>query len=146
MAQHRMNCRRSGVRPSPESPGQLEPAGARGVSVEERPVPDVDQFGKPAGFGTEASTSSTSFSEVDRYEVDGGDLARVRSADLAIESNGEAQVGVGGTTFGPFTGSVDVSIPLDPSVLVEGGLVRVLHRSTDGNSTTTRALVVAAEV
>jgi hypothetical protein len=141
-----MNCRRSGVRPSPESPGQLEPAAARGVSVEETAVPDVDRFGKPAGFGTEAATTSTSFVEVDSYNVPAGSLARVRSASLSLEPNGEAQVGVDGTTYGPFTGGLDVEIPLDPSVLVEGGLVRVLHRSTDGNSTTTRALVVASEV
>jgi hypothetical protein len=146
MASHRMNCRRSGVRPSPESPGQLEPASARGVSVEETAVRDVDQLGQPAGFGTEAATAATTFEEVDSYSVGPSDLARIRSASLSIESNGEALVGVDGTTFGPFTGAVDVDVPLDPSVLTEGGLVRVLHRSTDGNSTTTRALVVVSEV
>jgi hypothetical protein len=146
MAQHRMNCRRSGVRPSPESPGQLEPASSRGVSVEETAIPDVDRFGKPAGFGTEASTSSTSFEVLDTYSVPAGSLARVRSASVSLDSEGEALIGVDGTTFGPFTGGVDVEVPLDPSVLVEGGLVRVLHRSTSGNSTTTRALVVASEV
>jgi len=146
MPEHRMNCRRSGVRPSPEAPGELEPASARGVSVEERPVPDVDQLGKPAGFGTEASTSSGSFVELGSYEVPEGSLARVRSASVSIESNGEAIVGVGGVSFGPFTGAVDVEIPLEPSVLVEGGLVRVLHKSTDGASTTTKAIVVASEV
>jgi hypothetical protein len=114
--------------------------------VEETAVPNVDQYGQPAGFGTEATTSSTSFVEVDSYSVGPSDLARVRSASLSIESNGEALVGVDGTTFGPFTGAVDVDIPLDPSTLTEGGLVRVLHQSTDGNSTTTRALVVVSEV
>jgi hypothetical protein len=73
-------------------------------------------------------------------------LARVRSASVSLDADGEALIGVDGTTFGPFSGGVDVEIPLDPSVLVEGGLVRVLHRSTSGNSTTTRALVVASEV
>jgi hypothetical protein len=114
--------------------------------VEEEAIRDVDRFGRPAGFGTESSTSMTSFVEVGTYQVPNGGLAELREASLSIQGNGEALIGVDGVTFGPFTGSVDISVPLEPSVLTEGGLVRVLHRSTDGNSTTTRALVAVAEV
>jgi hypothetical protein len=116
------------------------------VSVEESFVADVDERPQPAGFGTEASTSAQSFSEVASYTVPSQTLARLREATLSIESNGEARVSVGGVVYGPYTGAVDVSIPLDPAVLTEGYQVRVFHQSTDGNSTTTKAQLVVLEV
>lgn len=146
MAQHRMNCRRSGVRPTAETDASEPPAVPRGVSVEEGFVPDVDQLPKPAGFGTEASTSSTSFQLLDTYTVPGGSLAKLGEASLSIASNGEAKIGVAGTEFGPFTGAVDITVGLAPSTLTKGYQVKVFHRSTDGASTTTRALVSVGEV
>jgi hypothetical protein len=146
MAQHRMNCRRSGVRPAPDSPGPAEPFTARGVSVEEGLAPDVDVLPQPAGFGEEASTSQQSFQEIAQYTVPAKSLSRLREASLSIESNGEAKVTVSGTTYGPYTGATDVSVPLDPAVLTEGHQVRVFHQSTDGNSTTTLAQLVTLEV
>lgn len=146
MASHRMNCRRSDVRPDaavgPSSPSAV----ARGVSVEESFQPDVDELPTPGGFGTEASTSSTSMVLLDSYTVDAGDLARLGSASLSIQANGEAQVSVGGTEYGPYTGATDIEIPLEPSVLTAGYQVRVHHRSTNGNSTTTKAQLVLGEV
>jgi hypothetical protein len=116
------------------------------VSVEESFQPDVDTLPIPGGFGTEASTSSTTLVLLDSYTVDAGDLARLRSASLSLESNGEAQVTVAGAEYGPYTGASDIEIPLEPSVLTAGYQVRVHHRSTDGNSTTTKAQLVLGEV
>lgn len=102
--------------------------------------------GEPAGFGTEASTSSTSDVELDTYRVPTGRTARLVEASLSIESNGEATVHVAGLEFGPFTGSIDVTLPFDRAHLTEGDSVKVTHESTDGASTTTRAAVTAREV
>lgn len=146
MPSHRSLRRPRDVRPEPSIARQPEPSSARGVAVEETFVPDVDELPKPAGFGTEASTSAQSFSEVDEYTVPAGALARLREASLSLESNGEARLSVGGTVYGPYTGATDISIPLDPCVLTEGYQVRVFHQSTDGNSTTTKAQLVVGEV
>lgn len=116
------------------------------MSVEESFVPDVDELPQPAGFGTEATQSSQVFGTVAEYTVPPKTLARLREATLSIASNGEAVISVAGTRYGPYFGAVDVTIPLDPAVLTEGYQVRVAHRSTDGNSTTTRAQLVALEV
>jgi len=141
-----MNCRRSGVRP-PADTGRTEPSAlARGVSVEETYQPDVDTLALPGGFGTEATTSSTAFALVDSYEVEAGELAELKEASLSIASNGEATLSVAGTEYGPFSGSVDVSIPLEPAVLTAGYQVRAFHRSTDGNATTTKALLTVGEI
>jgi hypothetical protein len=141
-----MNCRRSGVRPDADT-GRAEPSAvARGVSVEETFQPDVDRLPLPGGFGTESSTSSTSFELVDSFVVDAGELAELREAALSVESNGEAKLSVAGTEFGPYTGSLDISIPLEPAVLTAGYQVRAFHRSTDGSSTTTRAQLTLGEV
>jgi len=146
MPEHRMNCRRSGLRPDATA-DRTEPSDvARGVSVEETFQADVDVLPLPGGFGTEASTSSSSFVLVDSYEVDAGEIAELQEASLSIASNGEAKVSVAGTEYGPFSGGVDVSVPLEPGVLTAGYQVRAFHRSTDGNSTTTRALLSVGEV
>lgn len=146
MAPHRRGERGREVRPRPDSPGSLEPSAARGVAVEEGLVPDVDRLPTPAGFGTEASRSTQSFGLLDEYEVPAGSVAHLREASLSIESNGEAKISVAGTTYGPYTGSLDISVPLDPAILTPGSKVRVHHQSTDGNSTTTRAQLSVLEV
>lgn len=146
MAVHRMNCRRSGIRPGTDRVVTSVDPVARGVSVEETFVPSVDVLPKPDGFGTEASTTSTTFEEIEQYTVPAGSVGRLRELALSIESNGEAKVTVAGTTYGPFTGAVDVSVPLDDGVLPPGYQIRAHHQSTDGNSTTTRATVVVLEV
>lgn len=146
MVEHRGLSRRTTVRPPAPARGSRRSPTAAGTSVEEGFVPSVDVLPKPAGFGTEASTSQQSFQQIEEYEVPAKSVARLRELSLSIESNGEAKVSVAGTTYGPFTGAVDVSVPLDDSVLPPGYQVRVHHQSTDGTSTTTRATVVALEI
>lgn len=146
MPHNRFDNRRSGVRASPLSDTSQDGTVARGVSVEETFQPDVDELPRPAGFGTEASTSAQSFSVVDEYSVPPKTLAYVREVSASVESNGEVILGVPGTNFGPFTGQTDVAVPLDPGVLTEGDTIRVLHQSTDGTTTTTQAQVVVLEV
>lgn len=115
---------------------------ARGEATEEAP----GEPGEPAGFGTETSTTQTADVELDSYQVPMGRTARLIEASLAIEANGEASVHVNGTTYGPFTGSLEVSLPFDGAYLTEGSTVKVTHESTDGASTTTRASVTVKEV
>jgi hypothetical protein len=119
---------------------------SRGVSVEEGFLPEVDVLPRPAGFGTEASTSQQTLQELETYTVPAKTVARLSELSLSIQGNGEAQVSVAGTVYGPFTGALDVTIPLQNGVLPEGYQIRVSHQSTDGNETTTRATVVALEV
>jgi len=146
MAEHRMNCRRSGVRAPTTTAGAQDGLTARGVAVEEGLIPDVDELPLPAGFGEEVETSDTKTQVVASYEPPENSIARLGEVSVSIESNGEALVSVSGTVYGPFTGSLDVAVPLDTAVLSPGYQVRVFHQSTDGNSTTTRATVVALEV
>lgn len=146
MPSHRLQARRGGVRPAAGSDAPQDSTAARGVSVEETFLADVDTLPQPAGFGVESSTSQQSFQLVDEYEVPALTLARLRELSLSIESNGEAKVSVAGVTYGPYTGATDVSVPLDPAILTEGHLIRVHHQSTDGTSTTTQAQVVVLEV
>lgn len=146
MVSHRSRARTSVARPEPVGDGRASRAAASGQSVEEGFAPSVDVFPKPDGFGTEASTSSSTFVLLDEYVVPDGHVARLREASLSIEGNGEAKISVAGTTYGPFTGSVDVAVPLDDSVLPAGYHIRVHHQSTDGTSTTTKTVVVALEI
>jgi hypothetical protein len=73
-------------------------------------------------------------------------LARLREVSIALESNGQGSITVAGTEFGPFSGAVDVTLPLDPSVLTQGYQVRVFHQSTDGSTTTTRTTLSVGEI
>jgi len=146
MSSHRMNCRRSGIRPEPaQTPAEPDPA-ARGVSVEETFISDVDELPRPAGFGTEASTSDQTSVLVDEYVVPAQSIAEITDISVAISGNGQATIAAPGVSYGPFTGGVDISVPLEGSKLSPGDRVRVFHQSTDGNSTTTRALLAALEV
>lgn len=115
---------------------------ARGETTEEAP----GEPGEPAGFGTEASTSSTDDVELDTYEVPEGRTGRLIEAAIDVESNGEATVHVNGIEYGPFTGIVSVNLPFDGAFLTEGSLVKVTHESTNGTSTTTQASVTVQEV
>lgn len=146
MPSHRSDGRRGGARPDPVRTASDVDRAAAGISVEEGFVPDVDTFPSPAGFGTEVSTSSTTNETVATYTVPDQTVAYLREASLALESNGQAQVSIAGTTYGPYTGAGDVSIPLDPGALTPGSNVRVVHQSTDGSSTTTKAQLVVVEV
>lgn len=121
-------------------------SGAAFSPVDEGLFADQSVLPRPAGFGTEASTSSTSFQLIDEYSVPADSVGRLSELSISIQSNGEAKVSVSGTTFGPFTGALDVTIPLTNSTLTEGYDIRAFHRSTDGNSTTTRATTVVLEV
>jgi hypothetical protein len=114
--------------------------------VEETVVRDVDELPRPAGFGTEAETTQHSSVEIDSYVVPAGALAEIVEVALSLEGNGQATVAVSGVSYGPYTGAVDVSVPLEGSRLTAGGRVRVFHQSTDGASTSTLAQVVALEV
>lgn len=115
---------------------------ARGETTEQAP----GEPGEPAGFGTEASTTSTSDVLLDSYTVPENRTGRLVEASLSIEDNGEATVHINGTEYGPFTGAVDVSLPFDGAFLLPGNSVKVTHESTDGNSTTTKAAVTAQEI
>lgn len=146
MGSHRGQTRRVGVRPQPTMDGPRDAAVARRTSVEEELSGPVDLFGRPDGFGTEASRSAQTFTVLDEYTVPDGQLALLREVSLSVEANGEAKVTVAGTTYGPYTGAIDITVPLDPGVLSPGHQIRVHHQSTDGISTTTRAQVVVLEV
>jgi hypothetical protein len=146
MPEHRMNCRRNGVRPKPEQAGAAEPAGARAVSVEEMQVPAADQLPQPAGFGVEASTSNSGSTLLAEYEVPANALGRLREASLSLESNGAGTVSVSGVQYGSFSGPVDITLPLEPAVLTPGSKVRVLFNSTDGSSTTGQSTLTVGEV
>jgi len=146
MAEHRMNCRRSGVRAPTTTAGAQDGLTARGVAVEEGLIPDVDELPLPAGFGEEVETSDTNTQVVASYEPPENSIARLGEVSVSIESNGEAAIHTGGTTWGPWTGAVDVTVPLEPAVLLPGYDVRVTGSSTDGNSTTIRTTLSTGEL
>jgi len=136
---------RVGVSPRPPSDRNGSQA-ASDAAVEETVVRDVDELPRPAGFGTEAATSSQSSVEIDSYVVPAGALAEIVEVALSLEGNGQATVAVSGVSYGPYTGAIDISVPLEGSRLTEGDRVRVFHQSTDGASTSTLAQVAALEV
>jgi len=146
MAQHRMNCRRSGVRAPAATAGTQDGLTARGVTVEEGIVPEVDELPLPAGFGEELDTSDTNTQVVARYEPPANSIARLGEVSVSVESNGEAAIHAAGTTWGPWTGAVDVTVPLDPAILLPGYDVRVTGSSTDGTETTIRTTLSTGEV
>lgn len=109
-------------------------------------IPAVDEFAKPAGFGVEAITSNSSSTLLAEYEVPENSIARLREVSLSLSSNGQGSITLDGEQFGPFTGAVDITLPLDPAVLTAGSLVRVFHQSTDGSSTTSRTTLTVGEI
>lgn len=132
--------------PYPDVDEDGDVAEARLQPVQEGCGLEADRAPQPAGFGTEASTATQSFSVVDEYQVDPNGVAHVREIALSVESNGEVLANVAGVQYGPYTGSLDISIPLDPGLLTGGGRIVVKHQSTDGTSTTTRAQAAVLEV
>lgn len=134
------------MRPSGIQEPESDQLSAFSAPVEEGIVRDPDTLPKPAGFGTEDTTSNTSWTLIDEYTVDDLHLAHLREASLSIPANAQAKVTVAGVTYGPYTGAVDVTIPIDPGVLTQGYEVRVFHQSTDGSSVTTLAQLVVLEV
>jgi hypothetical protein len=146
MTAHRCRTRRHGYRPIPEPAGPRESLQAALQPVEETAGVPLDQLPRPAGFGTEASTAAGSAQLVEQYRVPDGAIASPQEVALSIESNGQARVSIAGVVFGPFSGAVDWSIPLEGARLGPGARIRVFHQSTDGGSTTTTAQVVVAEV
>lgn len=146
MSSHRLRTRRTALRPGTEATASEPSQAAQTTSVEDDLVFSQEVLPRPAGFGTEASTAVQSMQLLDEYQVPPGTAGRLREVALSIESNGEAKVSVSGTIYGPFTGAVDFSIPLDDAVLSPGYEIRVFHQSTDGNTTTTKATAVVLEV
>jgi hypothetical protein len=140
-----MNCRRSGVRPSPESDGRPESPLSRAVSVEEGAVPDVDRLRQPAGFVSSTSTSSTSPVLVDSYTVPDQTTALLREVSLSVDGEGLGRVHVAGETFGPISGPVDLTLPLDPAILTPGYQVVATLESQSGNTTSATASLVVLE-
>jgi len=126
-----------------------EPAdspGSRFTAVQEGLATETDTLPQPAGFGSEVSTSQQAFETIDTYTVPPNTLGELQEVAVSIEGNGEVLVNAGGVQFGPYTGPLNIEIPLDRCVLAPGSRVVVKHQSTDGTSTTTRAQVVVAEV
>jgi hypothetical protein len=105
---------------------------------------DSEEF-ELAGTGDEATTSATTFETVSEYEVSRGQRGLLVEMAVSAESNGEVRLAANGRLWGPYTGAIDIEIPGDEALLY-GSRVVVEHRSTDGNSTTTQASIVAKEV
>jgi hypothetical protein len=106
----------------------------------------VDQLPKPAGFGVEGSTSNSTSVLLAEYEVPERGIGRLREASISLESNGKGSISVSGVEFGPFTGAIDVTLPLEPAVLTPGSRVRVLINSTDGAPTTAQTTLTVGEI
>ena len=104
---------RVGVSPRPPV-GRNGSAAASDVSVEEAVVRNVDELPRPAGFGTEASTSQQSSVQIAEYVVPAGSLAEITEVALSLEANGQATVAVSGVSFGPYSGAIDVAVNRDP--------------------------------
>ncbi len=102
--------------------------------------------GEPAGFGTEASTTSQTHVVLDSYHVPLGRTGRLIEAAMAPPDLGEMSLHVNGTTYGPFTGSLEVNLPFGGAFLPEGATVKITHRSTDGSSVTNIGSVTVKEV
>jgi hypothetical protein len=146
MPTHRGETRREDARPGTDrivSPS--DEAGQR-VTLDDDLAYSVEALPTPAGSGGEFSTSLQTPQEAIEYTVPPETVGRLREISLSLEANGEAKIEVAGSTYGPFTGAVDYTVPLDDAVLPPGYQVRVFHQSTDGTTTTTKAAVVVLEV
>lgn len=132
--------------PSVESDRASSGPPPRGIDAVDEPLggPDSEEF-ELAGGGSEASTSSSSFQTVEEYDSPRGERSLLVEVAVSAESNGEFRVAANGRLWGPFTGATDFSLPADTAHLFANRVV-VEHKSTDGNSTTTQASIVAQEV
>jgi len=102
--------------------------------------------GEPAGDLDEDTTSSSSFTQVARYEVSVDATGRLEEVAAQVQGNGEVEVVIDGQTFGTVTGGTATSLPFDGATLAAGTVVLVNHKSTDGANTTTKATITAREV
>jgi hypothetical protein len=130
--------------------GQSQPAGEPPtdplLADDEVTGDRVSIVGQPAVRGAEASRSAQSFAELVSYEVGRGQAALLVEVAASIDGNGEVRMSLPYSDPVRFTGSIDVSLPLDGAVLGSGATVSVSHQSTDGNSATNRATITVKEV
>jgi len=119
----------------PVSQAWVSSLGQEDVAVSLRGVVE----GEPFGGGVEESTSAADLQLLEEWEVPMGRQAQLGEIGVEAESNGEVDVRFGGRQFGPYRGATSATIPFDGATLVELASVRVYHRSTDGNATTTKA-------
>lgn len=146
MPGHRAQSRRQDARPEPQDPPRGGDSLAAGVSVEEGFIPDVDRLPQPGGFGEETTTTSTDFVELASYQVPAGSLALLSEVSLILDTQGEGQISVAGTTYGPFSGPLELDVPLREAVLTEGYVIRISVRSQAGQETEAKGLAVLSEV
>jgi hypothetical protein len=109
--------------------------GQEDVAVSLRGVVEAEPFGS----GVEESTSSGSLTLLEEWEVPMGRQAQLDEIAVEAAANGEVDVRFGGRQYGPYSGATSATIPFDGATLVELTSVRVYHRSTDGNATTSKA-------
>lgn len=101
---------------------------------------------RPIFEGNEASRSAQTFATLTEYVVPADRYALLDEAAADIASNGEARFAIPGNDPVTFTGDREVNLVFDGAVLLPGSVVRILHQSSDGASTTTRGLITAREV
>lgn len=119
----------------PVSQAWVSSLGQEDVAVSLRGVVE----GEPFGGGTEAETSSADLTLLEEWGVPMGRQAALDEIAVEAESNGEVDVRFGGQQYGPYAGATAATIPFDGATLTELASVRIYHRSTDGNATTTKA-------
>lgn len=130
-------------RPDRDSPdGGLRDLGPDpAVSVD--PDTDVPAFitDSPTVVVREASTSSQSFEPLASVEVPTDAIGRLDEVSAAVQANGAVKVRGEPFDADEITGQTDVTFPSRGGYLSEQATIRVDHRSTDGNSTTTKAII-----
>lgn len=119
----------------PVSQAWVSSLGQEDVAVSLRGVVE----GEPFGGGVEESTSSGNLTLLEEWEVPMGRQAQLDEIAVEAGSNGEVDVRFGGQQYGPYSGKSSATIPFDGATLTELASVRVYHRSTDGNATTSKA-------
>lgn len=124
----------------------VEAALPGGLAIDEFLGLDVGVEFAPALEGNEASRSAQSFAQLVSYTVPEQRYALLEEVAVNIASNGEVRIAVPGRDPVRFTGSIDITLPFGGAVLLPGQEVLVQHQSTDGASSTQRALVTAREV
>jgi hypothetical protein len=101
---------------------------------------------RPAGAGAELTTASQDLEPVVDYQVPRDRTALLETVAAEVDGSGSVVLSVAGTTFGPFSGSVSVSLPFDGAKLPGGHSVRVFASSAEGIETTAVATIVVREV
>lgn len=119
----------------PASQAWVSSLGQEDVAVSLRGVVE----GEPFGGGVEESTSAADLQLLEEWEVPMGRQAQLDEIAVEAESNGVVDIRFGGRQFGPYSGATSATIPFDGATLVELARVKIYHRSTDGNATTSKA-------